>query len=152
VYLDSAILVKLVVREPDSDFYVDMVDGQRAVCSSELAMAECRSALLRKSREGHLSASTCGAAWKRLQAYWEEGGGLALQPVSRAVLIKASETMEFCMARVPLRTLDAIHIASCLISRAYPLVTNDAVMRAAARLLDVPLGAVAEESGRGPSR
>jgi len=43
MYLDSAILVKLVVRESDSVFYADMVDGQ-IVWSAELALSECFSA------------------------------------------------------------------------------------------------------------
>jgi hypothetical protein len=50
MYLDTAILVKLLVREPDSDFYVSLVDGQ-PVWSSQLVLVECFSALLRKERE-----------------------------------------------------------------------------------------------------
>jgi uncharacterized protein with PIN domain len=54
MYLDSAILVKLVIQEWDSEFFADVVDGQRNACSSELAMVECRSALLRKLSVGHI--------------------------------------------------------------------------------------------------
>ena len=57
MYLDSAILVKLLVREPDSMFYADMVDGQIA-WSAELALSECFSALLRKEREGAVALPT----------------------------------------------------------------------------------------------
>ena len=46
MYLDSAILVKLLVRESDSLFYANMVDGQIA-WSAELALSECFSALVR---------------------------------------------------------------------------------------------------------
>jgi len=42
MYVDSAVLVKLVVREPDSGFYADLLDGQRAVIASELSIPECR--------------------------------------------------------------------------------------------------------------
>ena len=85
MYLDSAILVKLVVREPDSDFYADLVDGQPSVRSSELAMPECRSALLRKWRQGQIDAWTHDMAWTRLQTRWS-GGGLVLHPVTRGIL------------------------------------------------------------------
>ena len=138
MYLDSAILVKLVVREPDREYYADFVDGQSAVFSSELTIVECRSALLRKQAQGQLAARTCSGAWARLQALWS-GGGLVLYPVSLAVLQEAGETIQRCTGHAPLRTLDAIHIATCLRSRAYPLVTNDGVMRAAAEILGVPL-------------
>jgi len=141
VYLDSAILVKLVVREPDSDFYADLVEGQQSVHSSELAVPECRSALLRKHRQGEIDVRTCKKAWEQLQALWSNGGGMLLQPVTRIVLQEAGEIIERCIARVPVRTLDAVHIASCRLARAYPLITNDRVMRAAAEVLGMPLGA-----------
>ena len=139
MYLDSAILIKLVVREPDSDFYADLVDGQFSVSSSELAVVECRSALVRKRAQGQIDVRTYHGAWTRLQAYWAKGGGIVLQPVTLAVLQEAGETIQRCIGQAPLRSLDAIHIASCLCSRAYPLITNDGVMRAAAEVLGVPL-------------
>jgi predicted nucleic acid-binding protein len=54
VYLDTAILVKLLVRESDSDFYVTLADGETA-WSSQLVVVECFSALLRKERERAIS-------------------------------------------------------------------------------------------------
>ena len=141
MYLDSAILVKLVVREPDSDFYADLLDGRTAVQASELTMPECRSALLRKREHGDIDARTCERAWERLQSLWSKGGGLLLQPVTRTVLLEAGEVICQCAGAVPVRTLDAIHIASCLLARAYPLMTNDRVMRSAAERLGIPLGA-----------
>ncbi len=140
MYLDSAILVKLVAREPDSDFYADLVEGQRFVCSSELAITECHSALLRKWRAGQLDARTYEGAWGRLRAQWS-GGGVMLHPVTQRVLLEAGDLIKRCLGKASLRTLDAIHIASCLRVRAYPLITNDQVMRAAAEALRVPLGA-----------
>ena len=139
MYLDSAILDKLVIREPDSDFYADLVDRQPAVSSSELTIVECRSALLRKREEGQLDARMCSGAWARLQVLWSDGGGLILHPVNLAVLREAGETIQRCAKGVSLRSLDAIHLATCLLVRSYPLVTNDSVMRAAAELLGVPL-------------
>ena len=139
MYLDSAILVKLVVREQDSDFYADLVEGQFAVCSSELAIVECRSALLRKKEQGQIDTRTCNGAWARLRAHWSSGGGLVLHPVTLAVLQEAGEIIQRCMGHAPLRSLDAIHIASCHRSRTYPLVTNDGIMRSAADALGLPL-------------
>jgi predicted nucleic acid-binding protein len=139
MYLDSAILVKLVVREPDSEFYADLVEGRRDSRSSELAITECRSAMIRKRREGQIDHRTHDQAWDRLNALWS-GGGLLLHPVSRGILTEAGEAIERCSGTTPLRTLDAIHLSTCLVLRAFPLVTNDQVLRAAAGLLRIPLG------------
>jgi predicted nucleic acid-binding protein len=139
LYLDSAILVQLVVREPDSEFFADFVEGQYGAQSSELAMVECRSALTRKREYGQIDARTHSEAWNFLQAYWSRAGGLTLHPVSQPVLLEAGEVIERCAGRAPLRTLDAIHLATCLRTHAFPLVTNDTVLRAAAESLNVPV-------------
>ncbi|MDD5705735.1 MAG: type II toxin-antitoxin system VapC family toxin [Kiritimatiellae bacterium] len=141
MYLDSSIIVKLVVREPDSEFYADLVDGQALVGTSELAIAECRSALLRKRSHGDIAPGTCEQAWKRLQLLWSAGGGLRLHPVTRVVLLDATDITERCAAAIGVRTLDAIHLASCQLSKSYPLITNDRTMRRAAETLGIPLGA-----------
>lgn len=138
MYLDSAILVKLVIREPDSDFYMNMTDGQSDVHSSELAVVECRSALLRKRREKEIDDGIYEGAWQRLCALWTTGG-LTLQPVTRGIMEEAGEIMEKCLDKVPLRSLDAIHLASCLQLRTDVLVSNDRTMRAAAKALAIPV-------------
>ena len=142
MYLDSAILVKLVIREPDSEYFADIVEGQYGVLSSELAIVECRSALVRKRQHGEINARTYAEAWKYLQLFWSRTGGLSLQPVSHPVLQEAGELVERCAGHAPLRSLDAIHLATCLRFRAAPLITNDAVMRAAAVVLGLPLGSL----------
>lgn len=141
MYLDSAILIKLVIREPDSDFYADLVDGKRHVHASELAITECRSAMVRKKEEGVIDAETCQQAWNRLNSLWS-GGGLVLHPLNRRLLTDAGDIIETCSKTIPLRTLDAVHLASCLSLRAFPLVTSDRVMRAAAETLRIPLNAL----------
>lgn len=140
MYLDSAILVKLVIQEWDSEFFADVVDGQRNACSSELAMVECRSALLRKLSVGHIDRRDYSNAWSRIQALWANGGSVELLPVSPSVLKEACETIHRCTGQVSLRSSDAIHVASCIWYRRYPLIANDGVMRDAARVVGLPLG------------
>jgi len=74
MYLDSAILVKLIVREPDILYYAEQFDRQVGVWSSELALTEVYSALLRKEREQAIDRSTrnaaCWAAATSLKWRW----------------------------------------------------------------------------------
>lgn len=139
MYLDSAILVKLVVREPDSSFYAELVDRQPGTWSSTLALTECWAALCRKVSDGNIDRATRDQAWQRLEEAFA-GDQLRLQPVTLPVLRLANRFVGQCFGSAPLRTLDAIHIASCECCGAWPLVTNDRVMRQAAELLAVPLG------------
>ena len=145
MYLDSAILIKLVVREPDSLFYVKLLERSGGLRSSELAVTECRSVLERKRQQGELDAATSDGAWQRLGTYWRRGGGLALHPVTRLVLAEAGEMIADCITVAPLRTLDAIHLATCRLQGAPQLVTNDRVMRQAARSLGIPLSSLPAE-------
>ncbi|PYV05757.1 MAG: hypothetical protein DMG10_03850 [Acidobacteria bacterium] len=139
MYLDSAVLVKLVVREPDSLFYAGQVDGQAGVSTSQLALTECWSALFRKQREGAIDAKGRRSAWRKLEQYVADGA-LDLVPVDRGVLRRANQIIERCHPQVPVRSLDAIHLASCEATNAFPLLTNDERMRAAARRLRFALG------------
>jgi predicted nucleic acid-binding protein len=69
VYLDTAVLVKLLVREPDSDFYARTVEGQ-IVWSSQIVLTECFSALLRKERERQIGAPIASGRGPRSNATW----------------------------------------------------------------------------------
>jgi predicted nucleic acid-binding protein len=137
MYLDSAILVKLLVREPDSLFYADMVDGQIA-WSAELALSECFSALLRKEREGAVTPRHRKAAWRQLEDDVNRRR-LNLVGTTRSVLESANAIMAACHPTVALRSLDAVHLAAAAQCVSWPLCTNDTRMRDAATRLGFPL-------------
>jgi predicted nucleic acid-binding protein len=139
MYLDSAILVKLVVREPDSFFYSEQINGQANVWTSELALTECWSALFRKQREGAIRAGARLSAWQRLERYFTDGT-LGMVPVDQSLLRRANRIIASCHPKVALRSLDAIHLASCEAVDCFPLLTNDRQMRIAAEHLRLPLG------------
>jgi predicted nucleic acid-binding protein len=134
VYLDTAIVVKLLVAEPDSSFYARLVDGQEDVWSSEVVLTEAFAALLRKERERAIAERNRESAWEQLCRYVGEGS-LRLVPLTRRLLERANGLLEACHPHVPLRSLDAVHLASFDECRSPPLVTNDRILRrAAARL------------------
>lgn len=121
IYFDSSALMKLVVREPESQALREFLRGQGKVpqVSSLLAMTEIHRGLLRIE----------AAADIRQQAA-EVLDGLVLLPVGRPVLEHAS--------LVPgrhLGSLDAIHLASAqrLRSALTAFVSYDRRLCAAAR-------------------
>ncbi|MFI5198482.1 MAG: type II toxin-antitoxin system VapC family toxin, partial [Thermoanaerobaculia bacterium] len=119
VYLDSSALVKLVVREAESEALRAWVAAHPATVTSALAVTEVRRAVSRLSLRRGLS--------DRARLVLDS---LALLAVDRDVLETAAG-----LAPRELRTLDAIHIASALSLGADLLafVSYDDRQRAAAR-------------------
>lgn len=141
MYLDSSILLKLVVREDDSLFYADLVAGDTNAWSSELAMTECWSGLCRRLTEGSITEPERRQSWRILEGYVNDGS-LRLQPVTGPVLRMANRLMDSVRQQVPVRTLDAIHLATCEFTGVAPLVTGDRVMRDAAEILGLMLASL----------
>ena len=71
MYLDTAIIVKLLVREADSGWFNHALAGQRFE-TSELALAEVYSALLAKERAGHITGPERVRAGEKFLAMVEE--------------------------------------------------------------------------------
>lgn len=137
MYLDSCIWVKIYTREPDTEFFGRLVDGQ-PLSSSGLAYTEVWAALLAKERSGALSAKDRGRAWAAFARNVEEEV-IQLAPLSSAILKRANRIMELCHPAVPLRSLDAIHLSACDQLQDWPLCTTDNRMRQAAAILGYPL-------------
>jgi predicted nucleic acid-binding protein len=137
MYLDTSVLAKLFVQEPDSESCAARVRGETLV-SSELSHAEFFSMLLRKERSGEISLE------KRQAACAEFGrqlamGDIHLTPLDSSIVRKARDLMAEVHPYVALRTLDALHLATYLDIFAAPLFTNDRNMREAAKLLEIAL-------------
>jgi predicted nucleic acid-binding protein len=137
MYLDSCILVKLFVREADSEFFGKLTDGQ-VLSSSMLAYTEVWSALLAKERAGMITAEYRRRAWAAFQ-HNVDGETIALAPLSPALFRRAHRLLEQCHPQAPLRSLDALHLATCDQLQEWPFCTTDQRLLAAARLLGFPL-------------
>jgi predicted nucleic acid-binding protein len=133
MYLDSCILVKLLVVEPDSEFFISSLEGKPLV-TSELAQTEVFSALLVRERAGKISAADRRRAWHELEARIA-AKEIRIENLNAIVLHKARHLLERCHPKVPLRTLDAIHLATADLCHDFPLVTTDARLRDAATLM-----------------
>jgi predicted nucleic acid-binding protein len=137
MYLDTSILIKLLVRETDSAFFNEHLAGQ-SLSSSELMWTEVLSALQQKERAQQVSAADRRRAW-RVFREWVQSDQITLHPLNGVVLKKANHILERCHPAVALRTLDAIHTAACDLSQDFPLCTTDRRMRDAATLLGIPV-------------
>jgi predicted nucleic acid-binding protein len=133
MYLDSCILVKLLVVEPDSEFFVRALEGKPLV-TSELAQTEVFSALLARERAGKISVTDRRRAWNEFESRIE-AGEIRIEPLNSIVLRKAMHLLERCHPNVPLRTLDAIHLATVDLCQDFPLATTDNRLRDASTLL-----------------
>jgi predicted nucleic acid-binding protein len=129
MYLDSAILVKLLVREPDSEWFDRSLAGE-SFETSELALTEVRSALLAKERNGQITPRERVAAGEKFRSMAEDDL-VRFLALNRSVLERASEIQFACHPRIPLRTLDALHVATCELRRGGKMCATDARMRAA---------------------
>jgi predicted nucleic acid-binding protein len=106
--------------------------------TAEIAYSECYSALLRKEREGAITAKHRKTAWKQVESDIADRR-LGLVGVDRSVLDRANAILEACHPDVALRALDAIHLAAAAQAASWPLCTNDARMRSAAMRMGYPL-------------
>jgi len=137
MYLDTAIIIKLLVREADSAWFNQSL-AEQSFETSELSVCEVRSALLAKERAGHITPAERIAAEERFMNMIDEEL-MKLYPLNRQVLDRANAILLACHPKVPLRTLDALHVATCDLHRARTLATTDARMRAACRQFAVEL-------------
>ena len=138
MYVDSGVLVKLYVPEPESEAAQQTLTGAVDVTCSELLLAEFQSALSRKRREGQIDAH---AAVECMAALWRniEAGEIGIVKLDSSTITAAVKLLAGMPDDIPLRTLDAIHLAVCRENHLFPLFTTDGVMAKAATHLRIPL-------------
>jgi predicted nucleic acid-binding protein len=137
MYLDSAILVKLLVREADSDWFGHRLSGHRFE-SSELAMVEvCRALLFKESKNEITSRERVSATEKFLSM--AENKLISLLALNRQVLDRARAIQLACHPHIPLRSLDALHVATCDLNRCSTMAATDRRIRAACKQLGINL-------------
>jgi uncharacterized protein len=108
-YFDTSAVVKLYVDEPGSA-EVQALAGRNRAVSSAILSVEIVSALARRNRSGELSDQ---AMEKALESFRKDLPLLDLVEVTADIRTRA----EAALLSFPLRTLDAIHIASALFMR-----------------------------------
>ncbi len=108
IYLDTSWLVKLYADEPDSRSIRSITDSDPDVAVSDLAYVEFHAAVGRRRRERRITARAASGLLSRFDRDWARRVRV---PVSREVMRGAAVVL----AAHPLRTLDAVQLASALL-------------------------------------
>jgi hypothetical protein len=131
-YVDTSVLVKAYVEEPDSARALATL-ARHVVVSCAIAPIELTSAIRRRREQGDLTDRDVDLVRRRLQ---RDRRGWELHAVDESVLERAEDVAR----TVPVRTLDALHLACALTFRQsagveVPFVTADHRQRRAATAL-----------------
>ena len=107
LYLETSNLVKLYVKETDSEAVFESVRAADFVATSVLAYAEARAAFARKRREKGISEKSLGRIKTALDRDWSSFFVLNVTPVFAR---RAGDLAE----KHALRGFDALHLASAV--------------------------------------
>jgi predicted nucleic acid-binding protein len=114
VYLESSALLQWLLGQSGADDVRGVVDRAEVVLTSTLTRTEAERALIRAENQGHLrggDAQRLRGLLNRVEAMWTRMG------VSEEVLLRAGRPFPV----EPVRTLDAIHLATALeLATAFP--------------------------------
>jgi predicted nucleic acid-binding protein len=137
MYVDTSVLVKLFIREEDSD-KCEAAVGRSTLVSSYLLRCEFRSAILRHVARGTVTESQKEEVWQKFESNVADKS-IVLVPLDDLVVKEATTILDMTYPQVHLRTLDALHLATFVSLDAGPLLTTDLRMRQAARSLGLNL-------------
>jgi predicted nucleic acid-binding protein len=134
-YFDTSALIKRYVSERGSSRVVSLL-RRHHLLSSAITPVEIVSALSRRKRERELSADDFTTSIRRIQS---ERAGWELIEIGAAVLDRAEEVVQ---GSLPIRSLDAIHVASLLFFQSatggrIPFITGDLRQKASAAALGI---------------
>jgi len=126
LFIDSSVLAKRYLADEKSAEFDELLAGARSLGVSVLCLPEIVSGLCRRRRERFISPAQYAAAKKALQADLRDA---AVIQIVDEVLFRAIQLLE----TDPLRTADAIHVASALVWQADVFASADVRQCAAAK-------------------
>lgn len=141
-YWDTSVLLKLFVKEDDSEFFSALIEEPgEVVHTSELSRLELLRGLWGKRLDGLIVPGAEKTLMRRFDTEVEMKR-IILVPVSNDVRREFEAVLKVCYNRgrpIRVRTLDALHLASALASRAREIICTDARMREAANTLQLDI-------------
>jgi hypothetical protein len=124
-YFDTSSLLKFIIKEIGSEENLNIWNLSDEKVCSQLTRTEMHSALMRKVREGSISASAMRA---RLNAMNKIFADVVLVDITSEVIDASCELVK----ELPLKSADAIHLATALMVRADLFSSSDKRLCAAA--------------------
>jgi predicted nucleic acid-binding protein len=135
VYLDTSALVKRYLPERNSEAFETYFSELTPAHISRLTLVELRSTFARKRRQARLNPAQEAAAMNEVRIDIQNGL-LSVAPSTDADFIEAFRLMDE-LTTLPLRTLDALHLATASGLGSSVIATADDVMRRAAQQLQL---------------
>lgn len=145
VYLDTSALAKWYVAEAGSEAFAAFIAAGPDAVTSRLTLVEMRCLLARRRRAGAFPAAIEALAWQRVTEQMA-AGHVRVEAVPDARFAEALRLTER-LAELPLRTLDALHLAAAQAADVDALATGDLVMRRAAEALGIEVAFFGAETG-----
>lgn len=124
-YVDTGVLVKLYVLEPNSDRAIEAVTGLGAVPYTQLHAFELRNALRAMEGRRAISAEQRRAALDAVDEDVAAGRLLAVRPPWPEIFSRAEHLSRDHAAATLARSLDILHVACALVQEASVFLTGD---------------------------
>ena len=141
-YWDTSALAKLYVNEPDSVLFEHKSATEtQAPVTGRVTLFEMRRAVFRKEADGFLRPLFAETILQKLDAD-VQAGGVRVAEGDLTVLAEFDRIMPACYRRnppLPIRTLDALHLASARVAGETEIVATDKRLREAALVLGFTL-------------
>jgi predicted nucleic acid-binding protein len=141
-YWDTSALAKLYVSETDStSFRSHAAQAGVAPVTAEVTPLEMRRVAFRKELAGGLQPGTAETTVAKVDAD-AAAGSIEIVEQNQAVVRELDRVMAACYRRnppLPVRTLDALHLASARVAGENEIVATDTRLRAAALVLGFTL-------------
>lgn len=134
-YVDTSALAKWYLPERGSEEVTALIQEHAPMSISSLTVVEMRSLLARRRREREIRPAFEAKVVAAFQGDIDQGH-LVCHPVSDEPVREAAAILDR-LRSVPLRTLDALHLALARHVAADTVLTADRVMATAARSLDL---------------
>lgn len=135
VYLDTSALLKRYIPEANSEMFDTYFVVHAPFSISRLGLVEIRCALARKRRNKQITAEREKAAMNEIRTDIQDGI-LVTYPVGDTHFAEALHLIDK-MTKVPLRSLDALHLSIAISLDVHEIATADAVLRQAAQTLKI---------------
>lgn len=132
-YIDTSALAKCYIREPRSLEVLDWVDQQEQTTTATLTLVEFRCLLARRRRANEIDATLERQALAQFDSH-VRGGAWRVHHGSLADFASARDLIDM-LPDLPLRALDALHLAAARSAGANEFATSDKKQAEAARAL-----------------